>query len=468
MFLSSSVNDFLQIINDFLYTYILVWLLILAGLYFSFRSNFVQFRLFGESIRVISEKNSEKNSVSSFQALMISTASRVGTGNIVGVATAIALGGAGAVFWMWLIAIAGSASAFIESTLAQIYKTKDGTSFKGGPAYYIQIALKARWLGIVFSILMIACFAYGFNALQAYNISSAFTYYIPSYNDTIYPVIVGIVLVILSAIIIFGGSKRISFITSIVVPIMAALYILLGLFIVLKNVTLLPTVLKDIFTEAFDFGAIFAGFTGSAMMYGIKRGLFSNEAGMGSAPNAAASADVSHPVKQGLVQVFSVFIDTILICTTTAMILLCSGVEGGSDLKDISFVQLAVKQNFGEIGIHFITLSIFLFAFTSLIGNYYYTEANLKFITTKKVALNIFRITCIVAIFLGTQLSFDVVWNLADILMGLMAIINIAVILILGNIAIKALKNYTSQRKQGKEPVFKAEDIGITNTEFWK
>lgn len=471
-------DDILQVTNDFLYTFLLVGLLLIVGIYFTIRTKFVQIRLLGDSIKVIAEKKSDKGGVSSFQALMVSTASRVGTGNIVGVASAIAIGGAGAVFWMWTIAIIGSASAFIESTLAQIYKTKDGDGFKGGPAYYIEKALKARWLGIIFSILMIACFAYGFNGIQSYNISSSLAYYFDDYYtgvlSTIFgikislPMIVGLIIAILTGVIIFGGVKRIGFITSGLVPVMAVLYILLGIFITIKNITSLPQVFSNIFSQAFDFKAIFGGFSGSCVMYGIKRGLFSNEAGMGSAPNAAATAEVSHPVKQGLVQMFSVFIDTLFICTTTAMILLCSGVTGGQDLQGVDFVQAAVRESLGEFGIHFITISMLLFAFSSLIGNYYYTEANINFITKSKLALNLFRISCLVMIFFGTQLSFDTVWNLADVLMGLMAIINIIVIVILGNIAIKALKNYTEQKQQGKDPVFKAKDIELDNTEFWK
>lgn len=466
--IGASFDNFLQISNDFLYTYILVGLLLVAGIYFTIRTKFVQITLLGDSVKVIGEKKSSSNGVSSFQALMVSTASRVGTGNIVGVASAIAIGGAGAVFWMWVIAILGSASAFVESTLAQIYKTKDKTGFKGGPAYYIQTALNARWLGIIFSIFMIACFAYGFNSIQSFNISSSLAHYVPNYYDSNMPMIIGAIIAILTGIIIFGGVERIGFITSGMVPIMAVIYILIGLFVTIKNISIVPSIFAEIFTQAFDFKAITGGFAGSSLMYGIKRGLFSNEAGMGSAPNAAATADVSHPVKQGLVQVFSVFIDTIFICTTTAMILLCSGINGGPDLKGVDFVQAAVRENLGEMGIHFVTLSMILFAFSSLIGNYYYTEANIKFITPSKTALNIFRFTCIVMIFFATQLSFETVWNLADVLMGLMAIINIAVIAILGNIAFKALTNYKEQKKQGKDPVFKAEDIQLYNTEFWK
>jgi AGCS family alanine or glycine:cation symporter len=465
------VNDILTLINDFMYGKILIFLLILSGVYFTLRTGGVQLRLLGDGIKAMLEtdQGEEGKGVSSFQALMISTASRVGTGNIAGIATAIAAGGPGAVFWMWVMAVVGGASAFIESTLAQIYKVKDGKSFRGGPSYYIQQGLKQRWLGIVFSVLLIACFAYGFNGLQSYNMSSALQYYIPNYNQTHLPMILGLVLAAATAFVIFGGVHRIGVITSYIVPVMAGIYILLGIFIIITNASQIPAVFSTIISQALDFQAIFGGFAGSCMMLGIKRGLFSNEAGMGSAPNAAATATVSHPVKQGLVQVISVFIDTLIICSTTAMILLLSGVEGKEGVLDgIPYVQAAVSAGVGEWGIHFITFSIFAFAFSSLIGNYYYAEANILFIKDSKLLLNVFRVTCLVAIFLGAQASFDVVWNLADILMGGQAIVNILAILLLGGIAIRALKDYCEQRREGKDPVFKAEDIGIYDTEMWK
>ena len=465
-------NQFLSSLNDFLYSYILIFLLVLAGLYFSFRTKFVQFRLFKDAIHALKEKsenNGNKKSVSSFQALMISTASRVGTGNIAGIATAIVAGGSGAVFWMWVMALIGGASAFIESTLAQIYKVKDGKDFRGGPSYYIERALGKRWLGVLFSILLIACFAYGFNGLQTYNMSSALEYYIPNYSKTILPAIVGLIIAIATAFVIFGGVHRISFITSVVVPVMAGIYIIMGIVITLMNLNQIPEMFSHILEGAFNFKAIFGGFAGSTILIGIKRGLFSNEAGMGSAPNASATANVSHPVKQGMVQVISVFIDTLLICTTTAFILLLSNVEGISGKLDgIPYVQAALQANVGEIGIHFITFSIFAFAFTSLVGNYYYAESNILFIKDNKILLNLFRVTCLIAIFLGAQADFGTVWNLADVLMGFMAIENILVIFVLGGIAFKALDDYMKQKKQGIYPVFKAENIGLKNTDCWK
>lgn len=453
----------LQYLNEFLYSNILVVLLLIAGFYFSLRTRFVQFRLLKEGIILLKEKAQSQAGVSSFQALMISTASRVGTGNIAGVATALAAGGAGAVFWMWLIAIVGAASAFVESTLAQVFKEKDGDTYRGGPAYYIEKALHKRWLGILFSILLIACFVFGFNALQAYNVSSSLLYYVE--DDTWIGFWTGALLAIAAGLVIFGGVHRIGVISSTIVPIMAGLYILLGITITLLNIEKLPIILAQILTEAFDFQAILGGFSGSCVMLGIKRGLFSNEAGMGSAPNASASADVSHPVKQGLVQMISVFIDTILICTTTAFMLLNFGLESG--LTGMPLVQMAIHSQIGEIGIHFITISIFLFAFSSLIGNYCYAESNLKFITKNKRVVFLFRIVCLFVIFFGAQADFALVWDLADVLMGFMAFLNIVVILLLGRIAIRCLRDYESQRFHGQDPIFQPERLHIPYSEVW-
>lgn len=465
------LNNILSAVNDWMYTYLLLFLLVGTGIYFTVRTRFVQLRLLKEAFHVLKEKAGEENGkkqVSSFQALMISTASRVGTGNIAGIATAIAAGGAGAVFWMWLMAVIGGASAFIESTLAQVYKVKDKEEFRGGPSYYMEKALGKRWLGILFSVLLIICFAYGFNGLQSFNMSSSLEYYIPGYSDTVYPMIVGLVLAVGTAFVIFGGVHRIGFITSVIVPIMAGAYLLIGLYTIVMNITELPRVFSMIFSQAFDFRAFAGGMEGSAVVIGIKRGLFSNEAGMGSAPNASASASVSHPAKQGMVQVLSVFIDTLLICSATAMMLLLSGVQGESGVLDgIPFVQKAISANVGNWGIHFITLSIFAFAFSSLIGNYYYAESNILFIKNNKKLLFIFRITCLLAVFFGAQADFSMMWNIADITMGCMATVNILVILVLGNTAMKVLKDYEKQKKEGKNPVFKAKDVGIENTECW-
>lgn len=464
-----SFNDLLTNMNDFMYTYVLIILLVVCGVYFTVRTKGVQFRLLKDGIKSMLEKSDAdengKKKVSSFQALMISTASRVGTGNIAGIATAIATGGPGAVFWMWLMALLGGASAFIESTLAQVYKVKEDGHYRGGPSYYMERALGKRWMGILFSILLILCFAYGFNGLQAFNMSSALEYYSADYSNTHWPMILGIILAIATGIVIWGGVHRIGFISSVIVPVMAVIYILIGLITMIMNITELPAVFATIFREAFDFKAIAGGFAGSAVVIGIKRGLFSNEAGMGSAPNASASADVDHPVKQGLVQVISVFIDTILICSSTAMMLLVSGVQGESGVLDgIPYVQAAISANVGEWGIHFITFSIFAFAFSSVIGNYFYAESNILFIKNSKVLLFLFRVTCVIAVFLGAQADFALVWNLADITMGFMAIVNIIAIFMLGKVAFKVLKNYEKQKREGLNPVFYEDEVGLTGT----
>lgn len=466
----NSINDVLTQINDVMYTYVLIILLVAAGLYFTIRTRGVQFRLFGDGLKSMLEKSdvdeNGKKKVSSFQALMISTASRVGTGNIAGIATAIATGGPGAVFWMWAMAVAGGASAFIESTLAQIFKIKqDDGEYRGGPSYYMERALGKRWMGILFSILLIICFAYGFNGLQAFNISSTLEYYIDDYANTPFPMVVGIVLAVLTALVIWGGAHRIGFISSVMVPIMATVYIGLGIVTMIINIEKIPGVFKLIFESAFDFKAMAGGFAGSCIVIGIKRGLFSNEAGMGSAPNASASADVDHPVKQGLVQVISVFIDTILVCSSTAMMLLTSEVEGKAGVLDgMPYVQQAISSNVGKWGIHFITFSIFAFAFSSVIGNYFYAESNILFIKDNKVLLNLFRVTCVIAVFLGAQADFTLVWNIADITMGLMAVVNIIAIFLLGKIAFKCLRDYEKQKKEGKDPIFYEENIGLTGT----
>ncbi len=462
-------------VSGFLYTYILLVLLVFVGVYFTIRTKGVQIRFIKDMFTQLTEKKHVKGerSISSFQALMVSTASRVGTGNIAGVATAIATGGPGAVFWMWLMAIVGAASAFVESTLAQIWKVrgKEG-EFRGGPAYYIEKALGKRWLGILFAVLLILCFAFGFNGLQAFNATSALEYYIPDYATNGTAIACGIVLAVMTAFVIFGGAKRISVITSIIVPIMAIGYIAIAVWTTLSNITELPGVFAMVFASAFDVQAIFGGFAGSVVMLGIKRGLYSNEAGMGSAPNAAATASVSHPCKQGLVQSLSVYIDTLLICTCSAMMVLVFYVQdpqAASALNGMPLVQMAVNNSVGEFGIHFITFAIFAFAFSSLIGNYFYAESNLRFIKgNSRALLFVFRIVCLGIIFYGAVNSFDLAWNLADIFMGFMAMVNLVAIMLLGKWALKVLDDYTAQRKAGKDPVFVADTIeGLPPTECW-
>ena len=466
------LNDIVLAISNFMYTYLLIIILLAGGFYFTFRTRFIQFRMFRESLRVVTERPDRAGSVSSFQALMVSTASRVGTGNIIGVSVAICVGGYGAVFWMWLIAIIGGATAFIESTLAQIYKrrnTETGESY-GGPAYYIEAALHSRPLAMLFALSLIATYAGGFNMLCSFNLQSTFSG-CSFYNEGVTPWIIGGIAALLTAFCVMGGGKRIIAVASTLVPFMGGLYVLVALIVIVMNLELVPTVFARIFQGAFDFQAIFAGFTGSALMQGIKRGLFSNEAGVGSAPNAAASANVSHPVKQGLVQMLSVFLDTLLICSATALMLLCSGVEPTEAAQGAPYVQSALSAVFGSVGPIFITVAMVLFAFTTLIGNLYYVDNALAYLMKKvpsKQFMVVFRIVAVLLIFVGAGLSIDLVWNLADVLMGVMVMINIPVIFILSRPALAALKDYAAQRKMGRNPVFKAASIDLKEkTDYW-
>ncbi len=465
------IEKIIAVLNDALYSYILIILLVVGGLFFTLRSKFVQFRLFGEQIRVVGEKPQGEKKVSSFQALMVSTASRVGTGNIIGVSTALCLGGFGSVFWMWIIAIIGGASAFVESTLSQIYKKKGSDGCYGGPAYYIETALGCRPLAIVFSVLLILTYGFGFNMLASYNLQSTFSAY-SFYNPEITPWIIGLIIAVIVGYCLFGGGSRVIKVTSFLVPIMGVAYILVALVIIVMNAGMLPSVFGRIFSEAFDIKAIFGGFGGSCVMYGIKRGLFSNEAGVGSAPNASASAEVSHPVKQGLVQILSVFIDTILVCSATAFMCMCSGIEPSESLSGAPYVQLALKSTLGSFGPIFITVAMILFAFTTLLGNLYYVDKALSHILGRlpsKRFMYVYYVIASMVIFIGAGLNADFLWNLADLTMGCMAVINLPVILFLGKYAFRALKNYTAQKRAGKEPVFRAEDIGITqNLDYWK
>ncbi len=465
------INDVVANLSNVLYSYILIILLIVGGLYFTIRTKFVQFRLFGEQIKSVSEKPTDKSKTSSFQALMVSTASRVGTGNIIGVSTAICSGGFGAVFWMWLIALIGGASAFVESTLAQIFKKKGDDGYYGGPSYYIEAAFKSRPLAIVFSIFLILTYAFGFNLLASYNLQSTFANY-SFYNSATSPWIIGLILAVIVGYCLFGGGKRIVKVSSFLVPVMGVLYILVALIIVVLNISELPSIFARIFTEAFDVKAIFGGFAGSCVMYGIKRGLFSNEAGVGSAPNAAATAEVAHPVKQGLVQILSVFLDTILVCSATAFMCMCSGIEPTAEISGAQYVQQSLAAVFGSAGPVFITIAMILFAFTTLIGNLYYVDQAWFHIFKKvpsKAFLAVYRVVASLIIFVGAGMSADLLWNIADVTMGLMAIINIPTIVFLGKYAVRALNDYDKQRKEGVDPVFKAKNIDLPyDVECWK
>ena len=467
------IDSVVNAIGGFLYQpYIVPLFLIVAGLYFTIRTGLIQFRLFGESIHVVAEKPKEKGSISSFGALMVSTASRVGTGNIVGVSTAICLGGFGAVFWMWVVALLGGASAFIESALAQVYKKKDGKGgCVGGPSYYMEQALHQRWLGVIFAVVLILTYVVGYNMLASYNLQDAFAGF-GFYAKGRTPYIIGAILAVLFAACVLGGGKRLTNITGVLVPVMGVLYILVSLVVIFMNIKIFPSVIANIFRDAFNFKAAFSGFAGSCIMWGIKRGLYSNEAGMGSAPNAAATADVSHPAKQGLVQMLSVFIDTLLICTATAFMCLSTSVVPTEEIAGAVYVQNAIASTLGTVGPVFLAVAMMLFAFTTLLGNYSYCEGCLEFIlhrSIKKHELLLFRLFATAIVFIGAIANAGLVWDTADMLQGMIVVVNVPTILILGGTAIRCLNDYVASRKRGENPVFHAKNIGIKEeTDFWK
>ena len=468
------ITEILNKIDDVMYYPILIIVMGIAGIYFTIRTKGVQIRLFPESLRLLLEPPEDKKNVSSLQAMLVSTASRVGTGNIVGVSTALCLGGPGACFWMWVMCIIGAASAFIESTLAQIYKRKnpDGECY-GGPAYYIEKALRAPAIAAVFCIFLIATYAVGFNLLCSFNLQSTFAAY-SFYDPKVTPLIVGSILAVLTGYCLLGGGKRIVKLTSLIVPVMGVSYVIISAVVIAFNIKSVPSMFKLIFEDAFNFKAIFGGVSGSCMIYGIKRGLYSNEAGVGSAPNASASAKVSHPAKQGLVQTLSVYIDTLLLCTATALMCLASGVERSKEVSGAPYVQNAISTVFGKIGPTFITVAMILFAFTTLLGNLYYVDNALIFLNGKrhpsKLFMRCFHLGCSVVVLLGAVIPMNAAWAAADITMGGMTIINLPVCMILGKVAIDSLKDYEKQRKEGKNPTFKARDIGLDENEldFWK
>lgn len=464
------MNTIVSFMNTMLWSYVLIFMLIGLGLYFTVRSGFVQFRLFGEMFRLLTESVSksatgkQEEGVSPFQAFCISTASRVGTGNLAGVALAIAVGGPGAVFWMWLIALIGAGSAFVESTLAQIYKVRDPQGFRGGPAYYMEQALGKRWMGVIFSVLITCCFGLVFNAVQSNTITYAFNeaFAIDRFH-------MGLAITAVTALVIFGGVKRIAKVAEIIVPVMAVAYVLVAAFILITNITELPAIFALIVKSAFGIEQALGGGIGIAMMQGIKRGLFSNEAGMGSAPNAAATATTSHPVKQGLIQTLGVFTDTLLICSATAFVILLSGVYKDPTLTGIQLTQNAVSSQVGPWGTIFVAACILLFAFSSIIGNYYYGESNIEFINSNPVWLLLYRVAVVGMVLFGSTSKIAIVWDLADLFMGLMAFINLIAIALLGKIAFAALKDYIAQKKEGKDPVFTKDLLPeLDKVECWK
>ena len=465
------LNSIIGQINTVLWSYVLIALLILSGLFYTLRTGFAQGRLLGDMVALItgklsSLKDGEKKvagQVTGFQAFCIAVASHVGTGNLAGVAIAVVVGGPGALFWMWIIALLGGATSLIENTLAQTYKVKEGNGFRGGPSYYMEKALGQKTLGYIFSVIVIVTFAFVFNTVQANTIAQAFE---TSFNMS--STIAGIILAGLTALIIFGGLNRIANVVGFMVPIMAIGYVVVALYVLIVNIVHIPGLFMSIIEAAFGLKQAVGGAIGVAMLQGIKRGLYSNEAGMGSAPNAAATSNVSHPVKQGLLQAFGVFVDTILICSATGFIVLLYPEYNTIGEKGIKLTQLALSYSVGNWGAGFITLCIFLFAFSSLVGNYYYGEANLEFLTKNKTSMLIFRILTVACVYLGSVASLGLVWDIADVSMGIMALMNIIVIAILSPKAVAIINDYIKQRKEGKNPVFRAKDIpGLENTECW-
>lgn len=440
-------------INDVLWSYLLIALLLGCAVWFTLRTRGVQFRMLGEMVRVLGESAGGGprggRHISSFQAFAVSLASRVGTGNLAGVATAIAVGGPGAVFWMWVIALLGASSAFVESTLAQLYKRNGKDSYIGGPAYYMERGLGKRWMGVVFAVLISVTFGFAFNSVQSNTICAAWEGAFGLDHHW-----VGIGLTLLTLVVIFGGIRRIARVSGVVVPVMALGYVALALGVVLFNFRRLPEIVELIVANAFGWEQVMGGGAGAALMQGIKRGLFSNEAGMGSAPNVAATAHVSHPVKQGLIQTLGVFTDTLVICTCTAFIILFGGVPDAS-LSGIRLTQAALVAEIGPVGSIFIAVAIFLFAFSSIIGNYYYGEANIRFITRRPGALTLYRILVGAMVLFGALATLDLAWSLADITMAFMTLFNLVAIVLLGRQAFLLLADYLAQKRSGvRNPVY--------------
>lgn len=459
------MNDLITSVNGVIWGYVLIFALVGCGLWFTFKTRFVQFRMVGEMIRLLTDsavntveeqvkeqkEGLESKHISSFQAFAVSVATRVGTGNLAGVASAIAIGGPGAVFWMWLIALMGSATAFVESTLAQLFKQKHKDSFIGGPAYYIKKGMHCRWMSVLFAVLITMTFGLSYNSIQANTICGAMQL---AFGWS--PVWVGGVLATLALFIVFGGIQRIAHVSAVLVPVMAIGYMVLAIVIVVMNIGLIPHIFKLIMLDAFGIQQIAGGGIGATIMTGVKRGLFSNEAGEGSAPNVAATASVSHPVKQGLIQALGVFTDTLLVCSCTAFIILISGLYNNPEVNGITLTQSALQSKVGSTGPIFIAIAILLFAFSSIIGNYYYGEANIRFITHKKWVITIYRVfSGGVMVMFGALATLELVWNLGDFFMALLTACNLIAIVQLGRYAFRLLEDYRQQKRQGiKEPTF--------------
>ncbi len=470
----NALNDAIIAVNDFFWSYFLIPLLIVLAAYFTVRSGVVQLRLFPEMFRVIRAAPGiapdGKKETSSFQAFAISAASRVGTGNIVGVATAVVLGGPGAVFWMWAMAALLGAAAYVESTLAQLYKVRTSTGFRGGPAYYMQYGLGQRWMSVLFAVIITVTFSLAFNTVQANSISGAIatsTEALGASPGLGLASVVGLLLVGMTALVIFGGARRIAYVAQALVPLMAILYILIGLYVVILNLGEVPGVIADIFASAFGVREFVAGGVGTAIVQGLRRGMFSNEAGLGSAPNAGAAASVSHPAKQGLVQTLGVYFDTWLVCSVTAFIVLLGAPEFGGE-PGVQVTQGALESNLGSWSVHALTVILFLLAYTSILGNYYYGESNLMFLDSSPRNMTYFRWAVLVAVFVGSVAPLTLVWNLADIAMGVMATVNLLALAPLSGIAFRLLKDYSRQLRNGLDPQFTLSKMpDLRNVECW-
>ena len=472
------MNEIIEGINAVVWSNALIVLCLAAGIYFSIRTRFLQVTYFREMISLLFKGKSSKEGVSSFQAFAIAISGRVGTGNIAGVATAIAMGGPGAIFWMWVIAFLGASSAFVESTLGQIYKEVNNGQYRGGPAYYIEKGLKVKWYAMLFAFATILATALFMPGVQSNSIALS-----AENAFGIDPMYTGFFITACLAIIIIGGVKRISIVAEIVVPIMAAAYIFMALVIIGINITEVPAIFGLIIKSAFNLESAFSGVFGMAIAWGVKRGIYSNEAGQGTAPHAAAAAEVSHPVKQGLVQAFSVYVDTIFVCTATALMILFTGQynvvnpEGGFLVENLpgvefgpEYTQYAVATEFPALGQGFIAISLLFFAFTTILAYYYIAETNLSYLTRKtknKWSLNALRVLILGATFYGCIKTAEAAWMLGDIGVGLMAWINVIAIILLRKPALKALDDYRRQKKEGKDPVFKAKEMRIENADFW-
>jgi AGCS family alanine or glycine:cation symporter len=478
------MEEFVGIVNSFVWSNALIYLCLGTGLYFSLRTRFLQLRHFKEMFRLLFDGESSESGVSSFQSLSMSLAGRVGTGNIAGVATAIAFGGPGAMFWMWMVAFLGASTAFVEATLAQIYKEKHLGEFRGGPSFYIERGLGVKWFAVLFAVVSIFSAGVLLPGVQANSIAEGLQNAFQL--DTLYS---GIGVGLLFAAIVFGGVKRIAKFTEYVVPFMALGYILIALIIIIVDIKELPHLISIVFKSAFNMEAGFGAVFGLAIQWGVKRGIYSNEAGQGTAPHIAAAANVSHPTKQGLVQAFSVYIDTLLVCSATGFMLLITGkynvinplaagdgttpflYEGAKNIASgPGYTQAAMDTIFPGLGAYFVAIALFFFAFTTIVAYYYIAETNISYITRKfesPVFYHLLKLTMVAVVIYGAVNQAQLAWAIGDIGVGLMAWFNIIAILLLQKPALAALKDYEKQKKEGKDPVFNPEDIGITNAHIW-